>query len=285
MTFFKKLSKKNIILIFLFCITAIFLYIQNNYIEITNITYKNDKIPFEFNNFRILHVSDLHNKEFGKNQKNLITFINNISPDVIVVTGDIIDKRRTDTKDMEISLSFIEQAIKIAPVYFSPGNHEATSKIYDVFKKKLTNLGVTVLEKDFVQINKESSAIALMGLQDPFFYNNKELFKTELENLKNESSNSFKILLSHRPEFIEDYAKANIDLVFSGHAHGGQVRLPFIGGLISPGQGFLPKYTSGIYYEENTALVVSRGLGNSLFPFRIFNRPQLIVLTLKVADM
>lgn len=281
MKFTKKNFQKIILLILIICFAVIFIYLQNNNIVISNIYFKNTKIPNEFNGFKIMHISDLHNKEFGKNQKNIIKLINQVSPDIIVITGDIIDKRRTDLEDIGISLSLIEEAIKIAPIYFTPGNHEATSNTYDTLKKELINLGVIVLEESFIQINKDNSYFDLIGLQDPLFYNNKEMFKTELETLANKNADSFKILLSHRPEFIEAYAKANIDLIFSGHAHGGQIRLPFIGGIIAPGQGLFPKYTEGIYYKENSVLVVSRGLGNSRFPFRILNRPEIIVLTLE----
>jgi hypothetical protein len=272
--------KKGIIIATILTTLAVFCYWQNNDISITNIDFTNSKVPENFNDYKILQVSDLHNKEFGKNQNELVERTKEINPDIIVVTGDLIDSRRTN---IDIAVNYMSQAVKIAPTYYIPGNHESRIDEYDKLEKMLSKEGIKVLSNDSENIKINNQELSLLGMEDISFVNseNKEKeFSSILSNLKNESKKNLTILLSHRPDLIDIYAKQNIDLVFTGHAHGGQIRLPFIGGLLSPNQGFLPKYTSGIYEKDNTKMIVSRGLGNSLFPLRIFNRPELIVTTL-----
>lgn len=273
--------KKAIMVTTILMILVIFCYWQNNYISIANIDFRNNKVPNNFNDYKILQISDLHNKEFGKSQNKLIKLTKKINPDIIVVTGDVIDSRKTN---IDIAADYMIQAVKIAPTYYVAGNHESRIDEYDKLENILSKEGIKVLNNDSENIKIDNQEITLLGMKDISFINsdNKQKeFSSILSNLTNESNENLTILLSHRPELIDIYANNNIDLVFTGHAHGGQIRLPFIGGLLSPGQGLLPKYTSGIYEKDNTKVIVSRGLGNSLFPFRIFNRPELIVTTLK----
>ncbi len=280
--------KKLIIVMILLIFIITFCYWQNNNIVVTNIDYVNSKIPSGFNGYKILQISDLHNKEFGANQKNLISLTKEINPDIIVITGDLIDSRRTNKDNMNIATSYIKSAVDIAPVYYVSGNHESRSDLYDELKIIFKEYGVINMDNIHKNIQLNGVTISLLGLADICFnpIDNYEYpncpfsFNEILGNLKTESKNNFTILLSHRPELITLYAKENIDLVFSGHAHGGQIRLPFLGGIIAPDQGFFPKYTNGIHKLTSTSLVVSRGLGNSLAPQRIFNRPELVVVTL-----
>jgi len=272
--------KKGIIIATIITTVAVFCYWQNNDISITNIDFTNSKVPHNFNDYKILQVSDLHNKEFGKNQNKLVELTKEINPNIIVVTGDLIDSRRTN---IDIGVNYMSQAAKIAPTYYIPGNHESRIDEYDKLEKMLSKEGVKILSNDSENIKINNQELTLLGMEDISFINSenrKKEFSSILSNLKNKSNDHLTILLSHRPDLIDIYAKQNIDLVFTGHAHGGQIRLPFIGGLLSPGQGFLPKYTSGVYEKDNTKMIVNRGLGNSLFPLRIFNRPELIVTTL-----
>lgn len=262
-------------------VMPIFLYWQNNDIVTTKIEYKNSEIPQVFHNFKIAQVSDLHNKSFGKEQKRLIDKLNKSSPDIIVITGDLIDK---DNTNIEVAMDFVRSAIKIAPIYYVSGNHEKISGKYQDLKEQLINYGVVVLDNDITFIEKDSQEIGLIGLTDVGFYaygnDYRSILKDNLESLLRKSTD-FSIVLSHRPEFISDFVACDIQLVFCGHAHGGQVRLPFIGGLAAPGQGLFPKYTSGSYSIEDTTMVISRGLGNSIFPFRVFNRPEIVIVALQ----
>lgn len=274
---------------------ALFLLIQNNHIVITQINYKNQEIPKSFDGFTIAHISDLHNKKFLFNQSQLINKTKKSNPDIIVITGDFIDSRRTN---LENSMKFVREAVKIAPVYFVSGNHESRKDLYSTVIKELSNAGVTILDNSTITINRDTSSINLSGISDPLIRNtliDKEIDKSrhvvgnktnmaflkKLEAQEKECTENFRILLSHRPEFFSDYVTNKFNLSLTGHAHGGQIRLPFLGGLFSPTEGFFPKYTSGIHYKDNSAMIISRGLGNSLFPFRIFNRPEIVSITLK----
>ncbi|AKL96492.1 phosphoesterase [Clostridium aceticum] len=264
------------LIITLFCIW------QNNDIITTQIDYSNFKIPSEFNGYTIVQVSDLHNKKFGKNQEPLLKKIQAVSPDIIVVTGDLIDRRKYD---LDTAMVFINGAMKIAPVYYVSGNHEAWSGDYKNISQKLLSSGVQILDDSKVRLIKEEAMIEILGLSDPDFLTSSYINGTNSSKLEEQlihlsDDSVFQILLSHRPELFDLYANENIDIIFSGHAHGGQFRIPFIGGLVAPDQGLFPKYTSGIYTKNQSTLIVSRGLGNSIIPVRIFNRPEIVVVTI-----
>ena len=269
----------------LFIVIGLFVFFnyQNNSITINEIEFKNDNIPDSFKGYKILQISDLHNKEFGKEQEKILSKINKINPDIIVVTGDLIDLKNTN---VDVAMKLINKVINISPIYYISGNHEAWSTSYNELKSKLEDSGVIVLENEKTQLLKGSDTIDIIGLSDTSFISSDLLeyagnVKTEkLLNTLSENSSNFKILLSHRPELFDIYSNSSVDLVFSGHAHGGQFRLPFIGGLIAPDQGLFPKLTEGIHTSNNTTMVISRGLGNSIIPIRLFNRPELVVVTL-----
>ena len=257
-----------------------FLYDQNNRIVISRYKVKSHRLPSSFNGFSVLHISDLHNKSFGKHQRSLLKKIHKLKADIIVITGDLIDRRRTS---FEPVLSLLE-GITQYPVYFVPGNHEAWSSQYGQLKEHLLSKGVRVLENEEVFLRKNDQHVSLYGLKDPGFYKkvDHKLKSRDLlrANLKDFKPDGFAILLSHRPEYFDVYAAQGIDISLCGHTHGGQVRLPFLGAILAPHQGFFPKYSAGMYQIDSSKLFLSRGLGNSLFPFRIFNHPELIFVTL-----
>lgn len=255
----------------------------NTALEVNEYEIMSDRIQKGFEGFRIAQVSDLHNEEFEEGNENLIELLSQTEPDIIVLTGDLIDSRHTD---IEIALNFARQAIKLAPVYYVSGNHEARVREYEDLKMGLAEAGVTVLENQKVRITREDESITLMGIDDPsfredyLFGDSESIARQALENLQNESD-GYTVLLSHRPELFDLYAETEIDLVFSGHAHGGQFRLPFVGGLVAPNQGFFPVYDSGLFTEESTTMIVSRGVGNSIIPIRFNNRPEIVLVTLR----
>lgn len=269
----------TIILIILGCL---FVYFENNNIVITKYTYKNEQIPSQFKNLKILQISDLHNAQFGKNQNTIIRKIKKCQPDMIFITGDIIDANRYD---LQKAITLVKQVVDIAPTYYVSGNHEAWSNHYNEVKAALLEEKVVVLDNDSIDIKRGKDSITLIGLKDPAFLYSDYFFGTDYsawENyLKSQVKyNKFEILLSHRPELMDIYKKHNVDLVFSGHVHGGQFRLPFVGGIVGPDQGFFPKYDAGEFVEQNTTMILSRGLGNSIIPLRIFNRPELVLVEL-----
>ncbi|MES9698012.1 metallophosphoesterase [Bacillus sp. JJ927] len=277
-----KKAKRIVLLIATLVGSSIFLYLQNNLISITEVKITSSKIPSAFKGYKILQISDLHNKKFGENQNVLIKKVKNLNPDIIVITGDLIDSK---SYDAEISLQVIRELVTEYPVYFVTGNHEQWSGKYNSLEKELKKYHVTVLRNEHVSIQKGEQEIYLLGIDDPDFTNGNRdegsIIKAEIVKAKDKAQlDGYKVLLSHRPEFLAEYADEKVDLVLSGHAHGGQVRLPFIGGLVAPNQGILPKYTAGLYEKQNTSMIVSRGLGNSIIPQRIFNRPEIVVVQL-----
>ncbi len=246
-------------------------------------------IPSAFNGFRIVQVSDLHNAEFGRGNNELLEVIEDCRPDIIVATGDIIDSGRTDTLTAAL---FVENAMKTAPVYYVTGNHEArllkqggTGKDeYFKLESIMVNAGANVLHGESVSIERGESEIQIIGIDDPEYLRLNKYAGENRITLSNIDEfikeDIFTVLLSHRPELFEEYAKSGVNLVIAGHAHGGQFRLPFVGGLFAPNQGFFPRYDSGLYEKNNTKMVVSRGLGNSAVPIRFNNRPEIVVIEL-----
>ena len=255
----------------------------NTALELNTYTVTSARLPECFDGYRIAHVSDLHNAEMGKDNEKLLSMLRDADPDMIAITGDLIDSRNTD---IEVALQFVREAVKIAPCYYVTGNHEARISEYDELKEAMKAAGVTVLEDARTEISLEGKTITLIGVNDPsyqtdyLFGDSETVMNTKLEELNTEND-GFTVLLSHRPELFDAYTDHGMDLVLSGHAHGGQFRLPFIGGLVAPNQGLFPEYDAGIYTENNTNMLVSRGVGNSILPFRINNRPEVILIELQ----
>lgn len=278
-----KLSKKlKIFILCLFCVSIVFLgwnIYQNQKIQVNEITIKSDALPDDFVGYKIAQVSDLHNAEFGDNNERLLSALKDASPDIIVITGDVVDSRKTN---VQIARDFVNKASEIAPVYYITGNHEARVEAEDEIDYVELNSNVTVLHNKDVFLEKGDSVIQLIGVDDPDYKAVKDSTAYMNKRLNKYCNNEyFKILLSHRPELYNVYVENNMDIVFSGHAHGGQFRLPFIGGLFAPHQGLFPKYDSGVYTTDNTNMIVSRGLGDSIIPLRINNPPELVVVTLE----
>ena len=252
--------------------------ITNEWLTTTRYTVIDKRLPKNFSGLRLLQISDLHGKEFGKENQRLVEQIRKIKPDAILITGDILLSRRPNLGRAE---RLVRQVKEIAPVYYVSGNHEKRCGSYKECIDRLEEAGITVLEDRRVQIRRGEERVDLVGIKDR---KKEELGATETFLGGVADPGAFQLLLAHRPERIELYAKYGFPLVFSGHAHGGQVRLPFIGGLIAPGQGLFPRMTSGVQHREKTAMVISRGLGNSFFPLRFLNPPELVEVTIKQGD-
>jgi len=255
----------------------------NTALELNTYTITSERLPKAFDGYRIAHVSDLHNTEMGKDNEKLISMLRSAEPDMIAITGDIIDSRNTD---IEIALQFAEEAVKIAPCYYVTGNHEARINKYNELVEGLESKGVVFLHNESVILEQNNESITLIGVRDPSFQAD-YLFDDEasvMDSVLSElmrKADGYTILLSHRPEMFDVYVSNGVDLTLSGHAHGGQFRLPFVGGLVAPGQGFFPEYDAGLYTEGNTNMIVSRGIGNSILPFRVNNRPEVVLIELE----
>lgn len=273
--------KKRIMYVLLVFISISILWVlwTNKALEVNTYTVSSNRLPKAFDGFTIAHISDFHNTNI---KDKVLDKLDDTNVDIIVITGDIIDSRNTQP---EIALEFVEELVKKAPCYYVSGNHESRIDVYPAFKEDMKALGVHVLEDECIEIKKENDVISLIGVDDPSFQtdylfgDDVTVMSTKLDQLKNEQ---YTILLSHRPELFDVYEEYDMDVVFSGHAHGGQFRLPFIGGLVAPNQGLFPKYDAGLFVKNNTHMIVSKGIGNSIIPMRFNNRPEVIVVKLQL---
>ena len=257
----------------------------NTALELNTYSVSNRDLPAAFDGYRIAHISDLHNAEIGEGNETLLAMLKKAEPDIIAITGDLIDSNRTD---IAVALAFAEAAMEIAPCYYVNGNHEAWAADYGELRSGLEAAGVVVLENERITLTASGDSISLLGMNDPSFPMSltDDAMSTNIQSQMNEfwaDEGTYTILLSHRPELFDLYVKRGADLVLSGHAHGGQFRLPFVGGLIAPNQGLFPEYDAGLYSEGSTNMIVSRGIGNSVVPLRFNNRPEVVLVKLETA--
>ena len=271
-----------VIVIILFC------NFQNKHLETTHYTYAAEQLGADLEGYHIVQISDLHNAKFGKNNQKLVDRIRECEPDMIVLTGDLVDSNHTN---VDRAVQFVDEIVKICPVYYVTGNHEywLEKSEYDELMSGLADAGVVILDNQVVEISRGDAKFRLVGLDDRSLsdgtlgtlLNDQAGQKEETADNENSGEKELTVVLAHEPQYLARYASAGVDLVLSGHAHGGQFRLPFVGGIVAPDQGFLPEYTAGEYYMNGTEMIVSRGLGNSVIPVRLFNYPEIVCVELK----
>lgn len=273
------------------CLIILKIYSDNNFIEVLNYKVFSAKIPKEFNSFKILQFSDLHSKNFGKENSKLIRKVENVNPDIIVITGDMVN----DDFDYSSFTCIINKLIKRYNIYYIIGNHEQNVMIKNPAKfnsmiEKLKIAGVNVIGNEKVKLNIGTEYINLYGMYMELKY---------YRNFRNKDSRSvnfsvknmekligrcnkerYNVLLSHNPIYFDTYSKWGADLVLTGHIHGGMIKLPLLGGIFSPEHKFFPKYYEGIYKSCNSLMNVNRGLGRGSFGIRLFNKPEISVITL-----
>lgn len=262
----------------------IFCFYENNKLDITKHLFESNETDEEI---KIVQLSDLHSKPF----KAVIKAIQSIKPDLIVITGDYINDK---CKNKEKMLEFGKELVKICHVYYITGNHERRLEAFDELMKELSSIGFNVLLNEISTEIIKGTEINILGLDEnqadfkdykarkngTFVYKDMSPYFKELNSKK-----GIKIVLSHFPENFEgvkenNYSQYDFDIQFSGHAHGGQFILPFIGPVYSPGQGLFPKYARGTF-GTRPKLIISRGLGNAEFPLRLFNHPEINIVTIK----
>jgi predicted MPP superfamily phosphohydrolase len=282
-----KIHKWGFALIFVaagLVITAL-VCMSNHRLETTAYEVRSPRIPASFDRFRIVQISDLHNRRFGKHQSGLLQAIRGAHPDLIVITGDLVNERWARNRN---SFELLRPLTALAPVYFVTGNHEIyAADVHDLLDF-LEHFGVHVLRSSSVLLKRGGETIALAGIDDPdaFDYESKTdslaKWNSALAGLrKGIEPGCYTILLSHRPELIREYSRMEFDLVLAGHAHGGQIRIPFLGALFVPDQGWLPRYVSGRHTLGQTTMIISRGLGSGPLSFRFLNPPELVVVMLR----
>ncbi|OQC01681.1 MAG: putative metallophosphoesterase [Firmicutes bacterium ADurb.Bin099] len=260
-----KTTKKAVIIAITVIILLIpFMMWQNNTLTVTEYDKYSSILPDAFDGYTIIHLSDLHSKNFkGRGAAKVCT----LNPDIIVITGDLIDLHN---RKLDVAEDTVKMLTNIAQVYFVTGNHEISSPIYLSLLEIFDRYGVTVLDNEQQKIYIGEQSITIYGYADA------DAISTDVALDKEH----FNLVLCHRPYAPEVFNKVNADLVLCGHAHGGQIRLPFVGGLIAPDQGFFPEYYQGMHDYMDTSVVISRGLGRSILPLRLFNMPEIVVITL-----
>lgn len=270
-----------ILSVFLILITGWTIW-ENCSPQITETVISSARLPDEFFGYRIAHISDFHNAQYGAENQRLLEMLRTAKPDIIAITGDFIDSRRTD---FDVSLRFAQEAIKIAPVYYCIGNHEARlMKEFPNFEDKLIACGVNVLRNGQAIITRNDQTIRIVGVDDPLTVTrdkveNEGVMRHFLSQLEL-TPDTYTILLTHRPELFKTYCDYPLDLILSGHNHGGLIQIPGLGGLFA-NEEFFPMYDSGLFTQDNTVMYISRGIGNSSYTFRINNRPELPLLILE----
>lgn len=275
--------------------TTLFLKNETEKLEITKHEVENNKIPKDFDGFKIIQISDLHNKSFGKNNEKLLKKVEDEKPDIVVITGDLVEG---DNNKYHVALNLVEELTKKYEVYYIVGNHEQKSLIkkykeeYKEYFKELEKKPIINLHNDKVCLNKGNSCINLFGFivpldYYPYFFKNYKNRKKDLENnlicdsLGEIDKENYNIMLAHTPFFFEDYEQYGVDLVLSGHVHGGIIRIPGIGGVLSPNREFFPKYDFGKYEKNNTTMLLSKGLGGSKVLIRFNCKPEIVSIVLK----
>ena len=258
-------------------IVLLILFIINCYYE--DFKVKKNHFIIETNeieeDYKIVQLSDFHNEKNKWLHKQIIEIIKEEKPNIIVITGDLID-----IDDAKYAEKLIREIHDLAPIYYIPGNHEYLFGGYEELRGILLDNKVNILENKTIKLDNN---IVIHGVKDPIFgmpRDEEEVIKEYLDSF-NLKKKEYNILLSHRPEYFDIYTDYNIDLVFTGHAHGGQFRIPLLGPIFSPNQGLFPKYAMGMHIDKDTRMIVSRGLGNSMQAIiRVNNRPELIVVSL-----
>lgn len=253
----------------------------DNRLEVSHYTVNSDKIPDKFDGFRILHLSDFH----CDSTAGLVDAIKNENPDIICVTGDMTH----DTGSIEPFINLLKQIVKISPVYIVSGNHDVWRNDYAKLVEKCREIGAVVLEDESVLIKKESDFISISGIEDPYSVNHDKICEKINKSISKISKiDGFNILLFHRANLLDIFKDSGFDLILSGHMHGGQFRIPWVGGVVSPktnfmgkGRIFFPKYFGGEYSLDETKMIVSRGVGNPTILPRVFNRPEICTIVLK----
>lgn len=243
----------------------------NSQLAIVHYTIQTDKVTSPV---RIALITDLHSCDYGPDQAHVLQPIEQSQPDIVLLGGDIVD----DVLPQKNAKIVLEALAKKYPTYYVSGNHEYWSGQIGAIKQMIRQTGITVLEGDSLNIMLGQTSLRLSGIDDPEV--DRSDFKSQLDTVKNLSSPQFHILLAHRPELIDDYLVGDFDLNLSGHAHGGQWRIPgLLNGLFAPNQGFFPKYAGGRYDFSDTTLIVSRGLARETTRLpRLFNRPELVII-------
>lgn len=279
----KKLHSFRIALAVLLMLAALFALLfadSANRLVTTDYTVTSSRLPADFDGFRIVQLSDLHAAEFGKDNARLVRAVAAAQPDLIVLTGDFIEAE----DQIPVTLALARQLVPLAPVYFVSGNHDWASHAISALFDGLADAGVTCLRNEFVTLQRGAGSIVLAGVDDPNGL--ADMLKPDevAAAVQAEHPGAFTVLLGHRNYWVEEYPTLPVDVILCGHAHGGIVRLPGVGGLIGTDRTLFPDYTAGMFASGQYQMIVSRGLGQIAQLPRLLNNPEIVCLTLRTTN-
>ena len=279
----KKLHSFRIALAVLLMLAALFALLfadSANRLVTTDYTVTSARLSADFDGFRIVQLSDLHAAEFGKDNARLVRAVAAAQPDLIVLTGDFIEAE----DQIPVTLALARQLVPLAPVYFVSGNHDWASHAISALFDGLADAGVTCLRNEFVTLQRGAGSIVLAGVDDPNGL--ADMLKPDevAAAVQAEHPGAFTVLLGHRTYWVEEYPTLPVDVILCGHAHGGIVRLPGVGGLIGTDRTLFPDYTAGMFASGQYQMIVSRGLGQIAQLPRLLNNPEIVCLTLRTTN-
>lgn len=270
---------RAVLLLLLAVLMALFVRWSNTALQVTCFDPVFSQLPAGFDGCRIVVLGDLHTAYFGEDNAALLDAVQAEAPDYIFFVGDLLDSFHQVPDDYAAAVA--DGLTAIAPTYYVTGNHEWAIGSVPELKETLAAHGVTVLSNHFLQLERSGDAIVLAGIDDPNGYADQKTPEELAAEVYAACGDPFWVLLAHRNNYFPGrYSLLGADLVVSGHGHGGLVRLPFTDGLVSTDHTLFPSYTAGLYEENGSVLFVTRGLGNSGSTFRLFNRPEVAVVTL-----
>lgn len=276
----RRRSRRLLKLLVLLALCALFLWWSNHALQTQRFTYASPRLPEGFDGCVIVQLSDLHGAYFGEDNQELLSRVREAGPDYIFLTGDLLDQYRKTPHSYAAALG--GALADIAPTYFITGNHEWALPGVRELKRELEEAGVAVLSNEYVLLERSGDRVLLAGIDDPNGFADQKTPEELAQEVREVWGDGFWLLLAHRNNYFEkQYSLLGADLVISGHGHGGLIRLPFTDGLVSAERRLFPSYTAGFYTANGSDVFVSRGLGNSGPTLRLFNRPEVVVLTLE----
>ena len=276
----RRRSRRLLKLLVLLALCALFLWWSNHALQTQRFTYASPRLPEGFDGCVIVQLSDLHGAYFGEDNQELLSRVREAGPDYIFLTGDLLDQYRKTPHSYAAALG--GALADIAPTYFITGNHEWALPGVRKLMREMEEAGVAVLSNEYVLLERSGDRVLLAGIDDPNGFADQKTPEELAQEVREAWGDGFWLLLAHRNNYFEkQYSLLGADLVISGHGHGGLIRLPFTDGLVSAERRLFPSYTAGFYTANGSDVFVSRGLGNSGLTLRLFNRPEVVVLTLE----
>lgn len=270
----RRLLPKPVALLLLLLVAAL---LDSRYRLVTDtFSIVDPALPDAFDGFRVVQLSDLHEREFGKCNARLVAAVAAENPDLIALTGDFID----DAEDMDVTLTLATQLTRLAPVYFISGNHDWATGAMETLRTSLENAGVTVLDNRWELLERGGDTIALCGIEDPNGYADSAEPDAVVRAVHAAYGDCYTLMLAHRNNWLEAYPTLAVNLILCGHGHGGIVRLPGLGGLFGSNETLFPEYSAGLYQSPTYQMLVSRGLGGGMKVPRLLNNPEIVSVTL-----